>query len=222
MIGYLSGKVLDHSESKLLVAVGTGEGGTVGYSVTVPESEGHLSLTAGASVELFIYTHVREDALDLYGFRTAAEKDLFLTLLSVSGIGPKGALNILSGAEAAQLIQAIVRGDKAYLSRIPGIGKKTAERLVLEIGDKVSKKLDAGAYAVLKPVRPAGASVHDIGARSAATSKSGLIRDAVSALVGLGYREQEASVLLNRLVDEAAEPPKKVEDLIRSALRELA
>ena len=220
MIGFLSGKILDHTDGKVLVAVGSAEsGGMIGYSVLIPESGAHIGLVPGSPVELFIHTHVREDALDLFGFRTAAEKDLFLTLLSVSGIGPKLALNILSGAEPGQLISAILKADKAFLGRIPGIGKKTAERIVLELSDKIQKKMDAGVYALLKPAA---------GATSAGSptyvgqGQNALVRDATSALVGLGYREQDATTLLNKLFEEAETPPQKVEDLIRSALRQLA
>lgn len=221
MIGYLSGKVLDHSNGRLLVGVGSGDAGVVGYSVMVPESAGHVGLVPGNPVELFIHTHVREDALDLFGFRTHAEKDLFLTLLEVSGIGPKSALGILTGAEAGQLIAAILKGDKGYLGRIPGVGKKTAERMVLELSDKIRKKMDAGVYAALQP--PAGAMA--AGSASYASPGRGggaLVRDAVAALVGLGYREQDAESMVHKLIDEAETPPQKVEDVIRSALRQLA
>lgn len=223
MIGYLSGKILDHSHGKVLVGVGAADGnGVVGYAVMVPESEGHVGLLPGNTAEFFIYTHVREDSLDLFGFRTAAEKDLFLTLLEVSGIGPKSALTILSGAEAGQLISAILKADKAYLGRIPGIGKKTAERIVLELSDKIRKKMDAGVYALLKPAAGATAA----GAASYAAPGSGrgsaLVRDAIAALIGLGYREADAENLVHKLIDESETPPTRVEDVIRTALRQLA
>jgi Holliday junction DNA helicase RuvA len=225
VIGYISGKVLEHSDGKLLVGVGSPEtGGTVGYALNIAESAGHAGLTAGGSVELFVYTHVREDALDLFGFRTIAEKDLFLTFLSVSGIGPKLALNILSGAEAGELIQAILRADKVFLSRIPGIGKKTAERIVLEVSDKIRKKMDAGLYAGLKSLSganaPAGATARG-GLQHVAGSPSALLRDAAQALVGLGYREQDAQQVLHKIIESSETPPAKVEDLIRAALRQL-
>lgn len=222
MIGYLNGKILDHSDGKLLVGVGA-PGGFVGYAVSIPESAGHTGLVPGDAVELFVYTHVREDALDLFGFRTVVEKDLFLTFLSVSGIGPKSALGILSGAEAGDIVQAILKDDKAFLSRIPGIGKKTAERIVLELGDKIRKKMDAGFYAALKPIAgplaPAGATAH-----SGAASE--LLRDAALALVGLGYREQDAEQVLHKILEASGDaegvPPRRVEDLIRLALRQMA
>jgi Holliday junction DNA helicase RuvA len=225
VLGYLSGKVLDHTTGRLLVGVGSAEsGGVVGYSVMVPESGSQAGLLPGNSVELFIHTHVREDALDLFGFHSSGEKDLFLTLLEVSGIGPKSALAILSGSDAGKLIGAIIKGDKAYLGSLPGIGKKTAERIVLELGDKIRKKTDAGIYISLNPAAGATAAGAATFARAGGKAVSGnaLVRDSVSALVGLGYREADALELVNRLIDESETPPSKVEDVIRSALRNLA
>jgi Holliday junction DNA helicase RuvA len=220
MLGYISGKILDHVSGELLVGVGAPDAGVVGYAVRVPENAAHAGLVPGQPVELFIYTHVREDALDLFGFRTAAEKDLFLTFLSVSGIGPKSALSILSGAEAGDIIQAILRADKAFLGRIPGIGKKTAERIVLELADKIRKKTDSGFYAALKsisgPLAPAGASAH-----AGPVGASSLFRDAASALMSLGYREADAEQVLRKVLDAESGAPTKVEDVIRLALRQL-
>lgn len=222
MIGFIGGKVLDRSDGRVLVGVGSAEsGGVVGYSLQIPESGAHVGIVRGDSLELHVYTHVREDALDLFGFKTVAEKDLFLTFLSVSGIGPKGALSILSGAEAGDIVHAILKADRAFLSRIPGIGKKTAERIVLELSDKIRKKMDAGFYAgIIKalsgPSAPAGATAHESNAPAA------LVRDAASALVGLGYREQDAEQVIRKIIEESATPPQKVEDLIRVALRQLA
>src|SRR3954466_12919629 len=132
MIGYLRGQVMEYADGRVLLAVGSRES-AVGYSVTVPQGPSYLSILPESSAELFIYTHVREDALDLYGFRTRAEKDVFLTLLTVNGIGPKLALGVLSGADAGPLVRAILDGDKDCLTRIPGVGKKIAERVVLEL-----------------------------------------------------------------------------------------
>ena len=228
MIGYLSGKILEHADSRLVVGLGSPDGhGVVGYTVTVPQNNSHLGLLAGQTVELFIHTHVREDALDLFGFRTRAEKDLFLTLLGVNGIGPKAAINILSGAEAGQLIQAIIKGDKDFLTQVPGIGKKTAERIVLELGDKIRKRMDAGDFAqvpgVMGGARPSGAMAYPHG-RPADDGLSPIMREAKDALLGLGYREQDALAKLNRvLLDQNGEvggPPAKVEDLILAALRQ--
>ncbi|MCM2276954.1 MAG: Holliday junction branch migration protein RuvA [Oligoflexia bacterium] len=208
MIGYLRGQVLEHEDGKLLVLVQS----AVGYAVAVPQSSGYLGFLPGKSVELYVYTHVREDALDLYGFATKAEKELFLTLLGVTGIGPKGALSILSGMEAEQLIQAIIAGDRAALTAVPGIGKKIAERVVLELAEPLRKKF--GEVVTSGPKARPG--------QQAAKPEDGIFGDAKSALIGLGYREVEITALLNRVLAEAQPRPAKAEDLIRTALRQLS
>ncbi len=220
MIGYLKGQIIDHQDGRLLIALGVASG-TIGYSVTVPASAVYGALLPGKIIELFIHTHVREDALDLYGFTTSAEKELFLTLLTVNGIGPKGALGILSKVEPSTLIQAVLTGDKVTLTQIPGIGKKTAERVVLELADPLKKKVAAGMFVALgngplatnAPGGPAsGASSHDVNAA--------ILKDAKDALVGLGYREQDVAVLLKKVLEDK-KPPSRVEDLIRTALQRL-
>jgi Holliday junction DNA helicase RuvA len=222
MIGYLRGQVMECLDGRLLLAVGPAES-AVGYSVTVPQGPSYLSVQAGKPAELFVYTHVREDALDLYGFRTKSEKDVFLTLLTVNGIGPKLALAILSGAEAGPLVRAILEGDKDFLTRIPGVGKKTAERVVLELADPLRKKIESGLLADPRLERRASArsgtaKPEAAGAASAAVS---IVKDAREALVGLGYRELEVTALLNRVMDEMEPPPARAEELIRTALKQL-
>ncbi len=213
MIGYLRGEVMDCADGKLLLSTGA-----VGYQVSLVLGPSHLGFAAGAPVELFIHTHVREDALDLYGFITKSDKDLFLTLLTVTGIGPKGAQGILSKVESPELIQAILNGDKDALTALPGIGKKTAERVVVELSDSVRKKVEAGIFLGKsgalhsKPTRATGAVSKDYT----------LVREAKEALLGLGYRENEIGSLLNRVMAESDPQPKQVEDLIKSALRALA
>lgn len=213
MIGYLKGKILEHADGRMLVDVSS-----VGYQVTVPASAEYGRLLEGEAVELFIHTHVREDALDLYGFASRTEKELFLTLLTVNGIGPKGAIGILSKVDPASLIQAILTGDKVGLTQIPGIGKKTAERVVLELGEKMKKRVEAGEFgglqaAVRNKQRAAKISDPDI------SIAFDLFEDAKGALVGLGYKEQEASQILKRALSELETPPQRVEDLIRTALQ---
>lgn len=125
MIGYLQGEILEHSDGKMLIGVGDRkQSGVVGYSVAVPQSAIYGSYLAGQMIELFVHTHVREESFDLYGFNSKFEKALFLTLLTVNGIGPKSALGILSVVEPNQLVDAIIQGDQAFLTRAPGIGKK--------------------------------------------------------------------------------------------------
>ncbi len=222
MIGYLRGEVIENSDGRLLVAVG-GAAGAVGYAVQAPASPAYEFLKTGQSVELFIHTHVREEALDLYGFLSRTEKELFLTLLTVSGIGPKVAVGLLSKVEPPELIRAVMDGDKDALTQLPGIGKKTAERMVLELKDAVRKKVEEGYLILPKTVTaPAGAtSGRGAVGEAKVTGGNQLIRDARDALLGLGYREQEVNALLQRVVSELAEPPKRVEEIIRSALQQL-
>lgn len=219
MIGYLKGEILEHVDGRMIVAAVAQPGSAVGYQVSVPNAAAYVGHLPGKTIELYIHTHVREDALDLYGFASRLEKDLFLTLLSVTGIGPKGALGILSGVEPEHLIQAIVGGDKDALTKIPGIGKKTAERVVLELADPIRKKMENGGFG---SIRPAPARAAKTASNSAVDQASVMLQDAKAALVGLGYREQEVTALLNRVISESATPPARAEDLIRTALRQLA
>lgn len=218
MLGYLRGQILDNSVSsgdgKMIVGVGSEAHGFTGYSVNVPKNMHYELIPVGKGIELFIYTHVREDQLDLYGFSTRTEKDMFLTLLSVNGIGPKGALSILSNSDVSQLIQAVMDEDTALLTKIPGIGKKTAERVVLELAEPLRKKMDAG----MKLKGPAGASARDTATASGSNSQIG--RDAVSALVGLGFREGDVTQIVSRAIAESPQPP-RTEDLIKTVLRQL-
>lgn len=199
--------------------------GRVGYSVSVPQSHRYESELPGQTIELFIYTHVREEAFDLYGFASPMEKSLFLILLSVNGIGPKSALGILSSIETPQLIDALVQGDQALLSSISGIGKKTAERLVLELRDKIQKKVETGAF---KGVDPSsfqksglGGSLKATYGLSTAKILHQVFHDAKAALIGLGYRELDVQSLLTKVVEDSEIPFQKPEELIRSALKRL-
>ncbi len=221
MIGYLKGKVLDQDDGRVTLGVGPDE--AVGYTVTVA----HEPFTIGAQVELHIHTHVREDALDLFGFRTLAEKQLFLMLLSVSGIGPKGAMAVLAGGPLPTLLDAIEGGDTAFLCRAPGVGKKTAERIVLELADSIRKKRAVGMFgAADRPATGATSASTGGGATSALGHRRTVVfREAMTALVGLGYRSVEVEELLTRIFEESTQAnatPPPVEDLLKTALRQLA
>lgn len=222
MIGYIKGRILEHADGRMLLLIGS-ESASVGYSVAVPTNPSYLNLLPGETAELFVYTHVREDVLDLFGFATRGEKELFLTLLSVNGIGPKVALGILSGAEAPVVIQAILEGDKEFLRNLPGIGKKTAERVVLELVDTIRKKMELGAFG---PIASTGGKRNALAelARAGAHGKGDdqLVRDAKTALMGLGYREPEAAQMVARAFEDfdLEQPAPRVEDLIRSALQQ--
>ncbi|MCC7443071.1 MAG: Holliday junction branch migration protein RuvA [Bdellovibrionales bacterium] len=222
MIGYLKGQILDHSDGLCLVAVGAAES-RVGYHLHVPASAEYGVLERGRSAELHVYTHVREDALDLYGFLTVAEKELFLALLTVNGVGPRVALSVLSAAGTEAFVAAVLGDDKVFLTRIPGIGKKTAERLSLELSDPIQKRVAAGRLP-----RPGAVGSGSARKGSGASSRPGgaAWTDAVQALVGLGYREGDAEALLQQTLKDfgEAEPPRdwKAEEWIRAALKRVS
>jgi holliday junction DNA helicase RuvA len=206
MIGFLRGEVLDLLDHRITLLVGG-----VGYQVQVVAGPELAGLAVGSKLDLHIHTHVREDALDLYGFFTRADKALFLKLLSVSGIGPKGALSILSGLSAQALVEAILGGDVATLQKIPGVGKKTAERVVLELGD-----------ALKKPEWSAGLSVRSSPKQGGVSSP---LADAQEALVQLGFRDVDVTAVLKRLDAEkrggnSGDEP-KAEDYVRWGLQQL-
>jgi Holliday junction DNA helicase RuvA len=169
--------------------------------VAIPLSTYYRIGEPGAEVTLLTHTHVREDALALFGFLTAAEQALFERLIAVSGVGPKLAVSILSGIEAPDLVAALRSSDVVRLTRIPGVGKKTAERLVLELKDKMQ-----GLAATEEPV-PGG---------PAASPKE----DLVSALVHLGYSRPEAERGVDRALKEGGEG--RFEELLRRTLRILS
>ena len=220
MIGYIKGRVLECSEGRVLVGVGDSGGFSqgVGYLISTPQRVEYQSLLPASVAEFFIYTHVREDALDLYGFMSSDEKEVFLTLLLVNGVGPKSALGILSAIQPKLLVEAILGGDQAYLTQIPGIGKKTAERIVLELRDKFKKKVDSGVWKFASHASTLASGV-SVGLQQKGSS---IYQDARAALVGLGYKENLVSELLDRVLAEFEVPPAKAEELIRSALRQLA
>jgi len=195
MIAQLAGALAYKSPEHLIVDVHG-----VGYQVSVSLNSFYRLPEPGDPVQLLIHTHVREDALLLYGFIDQEEKDLFLLLLSVSGIGPRLALNILSGTPSQELEDALEAGDLVRLVAIPGVGKKTAERLLVELRDKI--KLVKGARG------------GDDGRRA-----SGLDAEAVSALVNLGYRRTEAERAVKAARVAGAND---IEAVIRTALKRVA
>ncbi|MFZ9594529.1 MAG: Holliday junction branch migration protein RuvA [Bdellovibrionia bacterium] len=224
MIGYLKGKVLECSEGKVLVGLGGAGGeGMIGYQVFFPSSHQAMFEKKGESLELYIYTHVREEAFDLYGFLHPEEKELFLILLSVNGVGPKSALGILSAMDAQVLVTAIIQDDQSLLTRVSGIGKKTAERLVLELRDKLKKRVEQGAFfgSATERLDPRAQSSPRKNAQDGFMSP--LFQDAKAALLGLGYREPEIQNLFHQLLKDRPEVEfKKPEELIRLALQRMA
>jgi Holliday junction DNA helicase RuvA len=194
VIAHLRGRILRKGTQEAVIDV---QG--VGYRVAIPLSTFYRLGEPGGEVELLVHTHVREDALALYGFLTAQEQSLFERLIGVSGVGPKVALGILSGIEAPDLVEALRGGDVLRLTRIPGVGKKTAERLVLELRDKMPPP-GAGAAVEKKP-----APTRD---------------DLLSALVHLGYSRPEAERGADKAVKEGGDA--RFEDLLRRSLQILS
>jgi Holliday junction DNA helicase RuvA len=197
MIAFLRGRVLEKHPQRLLIDVGG-----VGYDVAVPLSTFYTAGDAGADIALRVHTHVREDQLALFGFATPLELAVFERLIAVSGIGPKLALAVLSGMDTRELIAAIQRGDVTRLTRIPGVGKKTAERIVVELRDRLPQAVESAGITAVAPPEDA------------------LRDDLVSALTNLGYHRQAIDKVLDRVVNGNAPPP--FEAALRSALRELA
>jgi holliday junction DNA helicase RuvA len=199
VIAHLRGRILEKQPTRVVVDVGG-----VGYDVAVPLSTFYGLGEPGAEVVLRVHTHVREDALALYGFATALELDLFDRLISISGIGPKLALAVLSGIEPPDLVGAIERGDLARLTAIPGVGKKTSERIVLELRDRLPRAHTA-------PVPAGGVAADGLVARD----------DLLSALMNLGYHRP----LAEKAVDAALKTIGRdagFELTLKQALREVA
>lgn len=200
MIGQLRGIILEKQPPQLLVDVHG-----VGYEVDAPMSTFYQLPDVGSEVSLFTHFVVREDAQLLYGFYTRDERTLFRTLLKVNGVGPRMALTILSSTTPEEFVRCVLNNDTASLVRVPGVGKKTAERLVIEMRDKLSDWYQAPAVEGVMPTKKESGSRHQI------------LQDAISALVVLGYKQQEA----NRTVTKVDDGNISSEELIRRALREM-
>jgi Holliday junction DNA helicase RuvA len=196
VIGHLRGQLLrKHTQDVLIEVQG------VGYRVSIPLSTYYRLGEPGSDVALHVHTHVREDALALFGFLTQLEQTLFERLMAVSGVGPKLALAILSGIETEELVAALAAGDLARLTRIPGVGRKTAERLVVELKDRMKDLA--------------------LSAAPAAAPATGALRDDVaSALANLGYARADADRALDRSLK--AHPEARFEELLRETLRLLS
>jgi Holliday junction DNA helicase RuvA len=197
VIAHLRGRIFEKQPNRIVVDVNG-----VGYDVFVPLSTFYVAGDTGAEIALRTHTHVREDALTLYGFATPLELELFERLIAVSGIGPKVALAVLSGIEPAELVRAIEQGNVARLTAIPGVGKKTSERLVMELKDRLPQ---------IK---------HALSPPSASTEVPLVRDDVLSALLNLGYHRP----LAEKAVDGAVKaiPAGDFEQTLKHALRELA
>jgi Holliday junction DNA helicase RuvA len=197
MIAQLRGTLAGKSPSRVVVDVGG-----VGYDVQVPLSTFYVLGDEGSSVSLRIHTHVREDVIALFGFASGVELDLFERLIAISGIGPKLALAVLSGIEPADLIKAVRLQDVARLTGIPGVGKKTAERIGLELKDRL----------------PAALQAIDV-ARPAASARDQLRDDLMSALLNLGYQRGAADKAIGQTLEGGAEAG--FEQALKATLRRL-
>ena len=197
MIAFLRGRVLEKRPNRIILDVGG-----VGYDVAIPLSTFYAAGEPGTEITVHVHTHVREDQLALFGFATSLELTVFERLIAISGIGPKLALAVLSGIEPRDLVTAVQRSDVTRLTRIPGVGKKTAERMVIELRDGLPKAVDALGGGTAAPA-PDDA-MHD---------------DLVSALTNLGYHRQAIDKALEKLMDDGE---RKFEDVLRAALKELA
>ncbi len=195
MIAWLRGVLLDKSPSRLIVDVHG-----VGYDLQVPLSTFYVIGEAGAEVSLRVHTHVREEVIALYGFATPLEQQLFEKLIGISGIGPKLALAVLSGIEPGDLIRAIRLQDVARLTAIPGVGKKTAERIGLELKDRLPAAL------------PGGGAIAALG-----TAADQFRDDLLSALLNLGYQRAPAE----KAIDRAVTPGSGFEQALRDVLKAL-
>ena len=196
MIAHIRGTLAHKVPGEVIVDVGG-----VGYHVFIPLTVFYRLPEIGEPVSLHIHTHLREDALQLFGFQEPQDKEVFLLLNSVTGIGPKLAVNILSGIPAAELTQAIKAGDQLRLVSIPGVGKKLAERMIVELRDK---------FMMLQP-QSAGIA--------APSHASHLMQDAVSALVNLGYRQAEVEKNVRDTIQSGTQT---LEDVIKEVLRRMS
>ncbi len=200
MIASLTGRLAFKAPTYLILDV---QG--VGYEVFIPLSTYYGLPNLSDSLSVSVHTHVREDAIQLFGFLTSQEKDAFVLLTSVSGVGPKLALSVLSALPVSDLVSAIQSGDVEKLTTVPGIGNKSASRLVLELKDKVGK-LHSGLVPASESPRLGQDAIFD---------------DALSALVNLGYRPQDAKEALKQVKKSNAESI-VLKDMIRESLKELA
>lgn len=204
MIGRLRGTVLRAHPGELLLDVGG-----IGYRVQIPLSTFYQLGGVGHEAAVFVHTHVREDAILLFGFSTEEEQMVFEDLIAVSGIGPKIALAVLSGIGTDQFGEALRTSDRAKLERIPGIGRKTAERVLLELRDRLgARNRRSGRRAA--SVQASGPAADD-----------GMVGDAVSALINLGYSEDRAREAVDATVRSLPEADRSIEHLLRASLRAL-
>jgi Holliday junction DNA helicase RuvA len=204
MITFLNGRLTSALPTQAIVDVGG-----VGYEVSIPLSTFYDLDDLGSTVQLRIYTHVREDAIQLFGFKTARERELFLKIISVTGIGPKLGITLLSGMSADEMIASIRTNNLARLTLIPGVGRKTAERLILELREKIADLSSAQLE-------------EELGAKpeTAELTEDTVRADALSALLNLGYQRSGAEMAIDAALGDGGDVT--VESILRRTLKKLA
>ncbi len=200
MYAYIKGIIAERNDQQIVI-----ENNGIGYLINCP-----LGISAeiggiGDEVTVYLYQSVKEDDISLYGFRSRDQKEMFLKLITVSGIGPKVAHTICASLSAEQIAAAVMSGNIALLTGVKGLGKKTAERIILELKDKLKSQLGGAAAVTVSPVATASKGAAD----------TGIMQDAVGALVVLGYKDQEAAEAVGAAYEEGC----GLEDLIRKALK---
>jgi Holliday junction DNA helicase RuvA len=206
MIAHLSGTLLSKQATSAIVDVGG-----VGYDVSIPLSTFYELGDVGSPVQLRVYTHVREDVIQLFGFKTSRERELFLQLISVNGVGPGLAIKLLSGMNADEMIASIRTNNLVRLVAIPGVGRKTAERLVVDLRDKIAALSSPALEEEFAAKAAAG---------GAPASEDSMRNDAMSALANLGYQKAAAEKAVKSAMDEGGDL--SVELILRRSLRSLA
>ena len=198
MIAYIQGIVSEKNPTRAVIDVNG-----IGYELLVPISSYERIGAVGETTKLLTYLHVREDILQLFGFSTQDEREMFLLLISISGIGPKSALGIISSIATKDLKHAIAREDLNLLTAVPGIGKKTAQRIVVELKDKVAKM----------------GAISEAGSRMMPSGSSAIADEAMMALISLGYHKSIAEKAIVKALQDNTDKTLSLQDLIKTALR---
>ena len=232
LIGYLKGSIKHRDAEKVILSVGN-----IGYEVEIPASTLFELKDKVQDVELFIYTHVREDSIRLFGFISNLDKAVFVALIAVSGVGPKAALTLLGAARGEELIPVILSGNKESLKAIPGIGLKTAERLILELKSSFEKlyekyksefgsqSLDTGldSHTASHDAKNQNSFPHTEDQITTSGSSFQLIEDLKSALKNLGYKEKNYAALISEYQDRISKGDKlSLEFVLKDSLRRLS
>lgn len=203
MIDFIEGEIAYSTTDSIVIAVGG-----VGYNVFCPNPD--VFGSEGERIRIYTHQHVREDLIALYGFRSLEERELFRQLLGVSGIGPKGAIAVIASGQPTEVVQAIHEENIQYLTKLPGIGKKTAQRIILDLKDKL--ELDVWLNSIVDE-----GSHFEVAA--AGTGEKGVLGEAIEALISLGYNEKEAKHAVTQAQKSTTQTDLSVDTLIKKALQ---